>query len=311
MLNNTKMQEYFVLQIKMLNRKIIAFGIPLLLAYLLFPVIFFFLSNYLFSKTTYAIYFYGLASLGFTSTLSELKKNDFLRSIFNKTNYYKVRAAENLASTLPFLVFMLSKRYFPFAIILLLLSMLLIFSNFLNISNFKIPSPFSKRPFEFTIGFRKTYYLFAIAYFLAYMATSVGNFNLGIFSMILIGLICASYYLKPENEYIVWNSSATPREFLMEKMKICFTYFTLLSLPILIILGTYFYKSVDVLLLFFILINVYLATVILAKYASYPSEIDLPKGILVIMSLIFPPFLLGVIPFLYSKAINSLSLLLK
>ena len=125
-----------------------------------------------------------------------------------------------------------------------------------------------------------------------YLATSVGNFNLGIFSMILMGLVCASYYLKSESAYIVWNFSATPREFLMAKMKTCFTYFTLLSFPILIVMGTYFYESIDILLLFFILIHVYLFTVILAKYASYPSEIHLPTGILIIMSLLFSPLLL-------------------
>ncbi|MBK7030860.1 MAG: hypothetical protein IPH45_17355 [Bacteroidales bacterium] len=48
--------------------------------------------------------------------------------------------------------------------------------------NFTIPTPFSKHPFEFAVGFRKTFLAWLFAYFLTIMAISVGNFNLGVFS---------------------------------------------------------------------------------------------------------------------------------
>jgi len=78
------MKEYFQLQFKMLNRKMIDFGIPLLIGYTLLPLTFILLSNYLFEKTEYANYLYALIALSFVSKLSEPKRNDFLKSIFNR-----------------------------------------------------------------------------------------------------------------------------------------------------------------------------------------------------------------------------------
>jgi len=45
------MKKYFQLQVKILNRRMIDFGLPVLIGYAILPVVFVLLSNYLFEKT--------------------------------------------------------------------------------------------------------------------------------------------------------------------------------------------------------------------------------------------------------------------
>jgi hypothetical protein len=305
------MKEYFKLQFRLLNRKMIDFGLPLLIGYTLIPFIFILISNYLFTKTEFASYLYGFIALGFVSRLSEPKRNDFLKSIFNKRKYQKLRAIENLIISLPFLIFLVYKGMFLVAIALILLAFSITLLNFNTSLNFTIPTPFGKKPFEFTVGFRKTFFVFPIAYFLAYISIEVGNFNLGVFSMILIGIICFSYYSKLENEYFVWNFNLSSKEFLLEKIKICLVNFTLLTLPIFIALSIFFFNEVDILLLFFLLCYLYLVTIIVAKYSSFPNEMNITQGILIAVSFMFPPLLLLVIPHFYSRSIKRLNTILE
>jgi hypothetical protein len=185
--------------------------------------------------------------------------------------------------------------------------MLFNFSTNLNVT---IPTPFSKKPFEFTVGFRKTFYVFPIAYFLAYISISVGNFNLGVFSMLLIGLTCFSFYSKIENDYFVWNYNLSSKEFLIEKTKTCLIFFTLLSLPIIIALSISFFKEIDILIVFLLLCYAYLTTIIFAKYSSFPNEMNMSQGILIAISFMFPPILLIFIPLFYSQSIKKLNTVL-
>ena len=304
------MKEYFLLQFKMLNRKMIDFGLPLLIGYGLLPFVFVLLSNYLFEKTEFANYAYGLFALSFVLKLSEPKRTDFLKSIFNKHNYKKLRILENIIYCLPFTLFLVYKKQFVFSIILNLFVIITTLFNFSTNLNVTIPTPFSKKPFEFTVGFRKTFYVFPIAYFLTYISVSVGNFNLGIFSMLLIGITCFSYYSKTENEYFVWNYNLSSKEFLLEKMKTCLTYFSILSLPIIITLGISFFNQIDILIVFVFLCYAYLTTIIFAKYSSFPNEMNMSKVILIGLSFMFPPILLIFIPLFYSQSIKKLNTIL-
>ena len=87
----------------------IDFGLPVLIGYAILPVVFVLLSNYLFEKTEFANYVYGLFALIFISKLSEPKRNDFLKSIFNTYNYKKLRIVENIIYCLPFTLFLIYK----------------------------------------------------------------------------------------------------------------------------------------------------------------------------------------------------------
>ena len=288
----------------------IDFGLPLLIGYILLPFVFILLSNYLFEKTEFANYAYGLFALSFVSKLSEPKRNDFLKAIFNKYNYKKLRMLENIIYCLPFTLFLIYQKQFIFSVILNLCAILIMLFNFSTNLNVTIPTPFSKKPFEFIVGFRKTFYVFPIAYFLTYISVSVGNFNFGVFSMLLIGIICFSYYSKIENEYFVWNYNLSPKEFLLEKTKTCLIYFSLLSLPIIITLGFVFFNQIDILIVFIFLSYAYLTTIIFAKYSSFPNEMNMSQGILIALSFIVPPILLIFIPLFYSQSIKKLNTIL-
>lgn len=304
------MKDYFQLQFKILNRKIIAFGLPLLIGYTLIPLLFFFLSNYLFEKTEFASYIFIFIATGFVSKLSDSKRNDFLKTIFNKKNFLILRIIENIIYSLPFILFLAYKGLFIPLLLVCFLSISIVLIN-LNVNlNYAIPTPFSKKPFEFVVGFRNTFFIFPIAYFLTYISISVENFNLGIFSMILIGITCLSYYSKVENEYFVWNFSKSPKEFLLEKLKICLTYFLLITLPILIALGIFFFNDIDLLIVFFLLCHVYLVTMVFAKYSAFPNEMNVSQVILIAGSFIFPPILVVVISLFYSQSIKRLNAIL-
>ena len=288
----------------------IDFGLPILIGYAILPVVFVLLSNYLFEKTEFANYVYGLFALIFISKLSEPKRNDFLKSIFNTYNYKKLRIVENIIYCLPFTLFLIYKKQFVFSITLNLFVICTMLFNFSTNLNAVIPTPFGKKPFEFTVGFRKSFYVFPIAYFLTYISVSVGNFNLGIFSMLLIGIICFSYYSKIENDYFVWNYNLSPKEFLIEKTKTCLLFFTFLILPIIITLGFSFISQIDILIVFILLCYAYLITIIFAKYSSFPNDMSISQGILIGLSLVFPPILILFIPLFYSQSIKKLNAIL-
>jgi hypothetical protein len=212
---------------------------------------------------------------------------------------------------MPFTLFLIYKKQFIFSLLLNLAVIITALFNFGTTLNITIPTPFSKKPFEFTVGFRKTFYMFPIAYFLTYISISVGNFNLGVFSILFMALICFSYYSEIENEYFIWNFKQSSKEFLLDKTKTCLTYFTLLTVPSIISLSISFYNEIAILMILFILCYAYLLTIILGKYSAFPNNMRLPQGILILMSFAFPPILFVVIPLFYSQSIKKLNTILK
>jgi hypothetical protein len=305
------MKEYLTLQYNLLNRKMIEIGFSPIFGYGLAIITFYGVSVFLFSKTEYAEYFYGLTAISFLSRLNGKRRNDFLKTIFTVKDYKKLRIIENLIVIFPFVVFLLFTQSFLVVLVLISISILMSIFNFDNSFNYTIPTPFSKKPFEFSVGFRKTFYIFPFAYFLTLQSILVENFNLGIFSLILIAIVILSYYSKPENEFYIWSFNLSSKGFLMNKIKIGILYSTLLSLPVIAPLIIFFPDEATILLLFILLSYAYIITLILAKYSAYPNEMNLPEGILIGLSLMFPPILLAIIPMFYSKSIKQLKPILE
>lgn len=305
------MKEYFQLQFKMSNRKLTAFGLPPLLAYILIPLLFVGLSNYVFAKTEYAAYIFLLLAFSFLTKLTDSKRNEFLKSCFSKKNYILLRLLENLLIVLPFALVLLFHNAFIFIPILIVFAFVLAFASFNTTFSLTIPTPFYKKPFEFTVGFRNTFFIFPIAYVLTYISISVGNFNLGIFSMLLVFLVSLSYYSKLENEYYIWSFHRSPKDFLTEKIKTGLLYTAVLSIPVFITLAVFFNSELETLFTFLLLGFAYLITVILAKYSSYPNEMNIPQRILIAVSLIFPPILIGIIPYFYYQSAKRLNTILQ
>lgn len=304
------MKGYFELQYVLTNRKIKEAGLNPLLGYVLGLTAFVLLSEYIFHMTEFAKYLLILTCLSILLKLSAKNRTDFLLSTFGQNSKIKIRVIENLILCIPFVSILSYKELFFEACILLLCSVTISLISFQSNYNIVIPTPFSKRPFEFSTGFRKTFFLFPIAYALTYIAISVDNLNLGIFSMLLIFLTTLSYYSKPENDYYVWVHSETPKSFLVKKIIVATTFITLLVIPILTSLLIFYTINFEMIILFFLIGTLFLWTIILAKYSAYPKEMSLPEGIVLAFSLYFPPLLLVVILFFYTKSISNLKLVL-
>lgn len=294
----------------MTNRKMKEAGLNPLLGYLLGLTAFVLLSEYIFDRTEFAKYLVILTCLSLQFKLSERSRTDFLLSTFGDKTKKKIRISENLILCIPFVSFLLYKSFLFEASILFLCSIILALFSFHSNFNLTIPTPFSKRPFEFSTGFRKTFFIFPIAYALTVIAINVGNLNLGIFAFLLVILTSLSYYHKPEQEYYVWVHAETPKTFLKNKVFNASKNATIIATPILISLLIFYPSEFQLILIFFFIGILFLWTVILAKYSAFPGEMNLPEGMMIAFSIYFPPLLLVIIPFFYSKSINKLKYLL-
>lgn len=295
----------------MTNRRFNDTGFEPLLAYILLTVGFVGLSIYLFNKAEFAVYVYLLFALTLIGKLSETRRTEFLKICFDDTQLKKIRITENFICSTPFFLFLLYKQLFLFAGLLLTLTAILALVNFRTTLNFTIWTPFSKQPFEFTTGFRNTFYLLFTAYALTFIAVSINNFNLGVFAMLLMFATTLSYYTNPENEYYVWIYNHNPRQFLFSKIKTAILFSSLLALPIALILSIFFYHHIGLILLFFLVGWAFLTAIIVTKYSTYPDEMNIPQGILLAICLWFPPVLIVLVPYLFRKSENQLSSLLK
>lgn len=294
----------------MTNRKYKEAGLYPFFGYLLTLSTFVLLSEYIFYKTDFARYLIILTCLSLQLKLSEKNRTDFLLSTFGDKLKIRIRVIENFIVCIPFVSMLLYKSFFVDASILLLCSVILALVSLHSNFNLTIPTPFSKKPFEFATGFRKTFFIFPLAYALNLIALNVGNLNLGIFAFLLIFIVALSYYYKPEQEYYVWIYAETPKVFLKNKVFNASKNATLASAPIIISLLLFYPSEFELILFFFLIALFFLWTVILAKYSAYPDEMNIPEGIIIAFCLFFPPLLLAIIPFYYSKSIKKLKYLL-
>lgn len=300
------MYHYFQLQATMANRHMREFGLPPAVGYLLGTLLFFGCSIFLFFRTALADYIYLLVGWSTLASLSASRRNDFLKICFPKSQYQLVRITENALVALPFtLVFLWFECYWQglgFAAIAALLAIINIRSQF----NFAMPTPFSKWPYEFTTGFRSTFLMFFLAYFITYQAVAANNSSLGIFALLLVSLVATTFYSMPEPLLFVWVYAASPKAFLWKKIKIALVYLTISCLPIMLTIGIFYPGEIWKLAGVLVVGYCYLSIMILAKYSAFPHQLNLPQSILLGISMAFPPFLLGAIPFFYTKAIKNL-----
>ena len=305
------MKSYLHLQKRMLERKLVEFGVHPLLGYFLILVFFLILSELIFFKLGYAAFIYAFLGLSLLPYLGESKRNEFLKNIFSSKQYIETRLLENILAILPFTLFLFYKNCYLIGFAIFILSCLVSLINFANKLNWTLPTPFTKKPFEFTVGFRKTWAVLALAYFLCFMAINVANFNLGVFALAVVFFTSMSFYYEPENTYFVWIHSSDPKSFLTKKIYNALVQSTILSIPISVILGLFFQENIPIILTIQILGYIYLITIILAKYSSFPGFLSVPQGLIVAASFVLPPLLLVIIPYLYKKSLYRLKLLLE
>jgi len=303
-------KSYFQLQYTLINRRFKDSGIEPLIGYILILAGFTAFSFYLFNKTIYAKYIYIAIAATALTTLSETKRNEFLQLCLGDRKLRMTRIAENMMAALPFIAFLMYKQLFIEAIALVPLSGFMALARFNTGTSFTIPTPFYKKPFEFTAGFRNSFFLLAGAYGLTVAAAAVGNFNLGIFAILAIIAITCGYYSNPEQEYYVWSYRLKPAQFLFGKLRTALLFSFLLCLPAALLLSIVFYNSTGYVALSMVAGLAFLAGVVTAKYAAYPGKISLPQGFMLAFCVYFPPLLALVIPYFFITAIQRLNRLL-
>ncbi len=302
--------HFFLLQERRLSRHLREAGINPYLAYGLLGIAFVALSNLIFQRTSFARLIYPVIGLIFLDGFRDIDRNDFLRATFSSANYQKIRLIENGLVALPFVLFMLYQQEYLVAMLFLAAGFTLSFFNRRNRWNYVLPTPFYRWPFEFTVGFRTYFPFFIFAYLLAFIAIREDNFNLGVFSLMLTFLACLSFYSRPEPFFYVWNHGGGVPAFFRSKITIALRYSLYASLPILVALILYAPDKIPILLAFELLGMLYVLTSLFGKYAYYPSRINLIQGLMLAFTIIFPPALLAVMPYLYVRAQGNLKSLI-
>ena len=304
------MKNYFILQYRRFYRHIKEAKINPYLGYGLMAIFFWGLSYLFFERVPYPQYIYPFIALSLLNLLGGSQRNEFLKNCFSAIDYHKVRLVENLVMTTPFFIFLFYKQEYLAALTLYSIAGILSLFNQINRFQWAMPTPFYRFPFEFTVGFRKYYVLFFLTYVLAVISLFVGNFNMGCFTFILVFLNTLGFYSKPEPNTYVWIHAMNPAAFLKHKMKIGVFYSFALSLPLFVLLWVFYPENLWILLLIEAFGLLCLLTILLGKYAYYPSEVNIIPMILMSLCVFLPPFCLFVLPFFYFKAKQNLQSIL-
>jgi len=304
------MKYYFSLQYRRIIRLLKELGIHPLLALFLCVIVFVGGSKFLFYKTETASWIYCFLTIGVLLNLGNKERNDRLKPIFNKKDFLLVRILENGLFLLPFIIYLCYEKAFLFALGLILISLgLALFTRLPKIQR-TIPTPFRKFPFEFIVGFRKTALFIILIYLLAIKSIQVYNYNLGLFSLTVLFFTSMDFYSKPEEEYYCWIFAMGPKEFLLKKIRDGLICISILALPLFVGLLGFYPDKIWITIAIQLLGYIYLSSMILAKYSSFPGGLNIVHGILYAISIIFPPLLIIIIPIFFTQAKRRLTLIL-
>lgn len=305
------MKFYFIIQYKRIYRTLKEAGFNPYFAFCGITIIFVLLSEAFFHNVMYAKYIYPFFLLIFINSFGSIERNEFFKNIFSIIDYRKIRLLENCIIAIPFFIFLIYKYEYFIALSSFLIGVIFSFYNKVNTFNYTIPTPFHKHPFEFIVGFRKTFFVFILGFILTCISISVDNFNLGIFALIITFLTSMLFYFKPEPLFFVWIHSANPVNFLWKKIKMAFLQSTFLSFPIFLSL-ILFYPSKAYIVIIFEIVGILIVVMsLLGKYVSYPTEINPTVGFTIGFALFFPPLLLLIIPYFYYQSKQNIQSILK
>lgn len=293
---------YLLLQGRLLLRQLRAFGLAPWIGVPLLSTLFVAFSIALFRQLEKASFLYLLLALVLLYRSSNKKRFDFLRLQFEVRNYRPIRLLENFLLAAPFFPALIAYQQFSTAIVLLLALVCFAWIELPQLPSLAIPTPFSKRPFEYSSGFRTTWWALLLCYLLCAIACRSNNFSLGIFSIILLFLIQLSYYSKAEQEYLVWIHHQKASGFLWDKLRTACFFAACISLPLVLLLAVFFSANLSILLVVWLLAFLYLGSIVLAKYAAYPDELNPAQALVMGLCFTFPPLLLAVIPYFYQRA---------
>lgn len=266
------MKYYFTLQYVRLKRDLITTGLNPFLGIGIFLLSFIGVSELIFSKINYSSQLYVLFALLTVTTFGEEVRNQFLKSIFPPLKFLKVRLLENLLAAVPFSIFLVLKSQYFTAVITIVLSGFLSLYNKVGLTSFQIPSPFSKSPYEFTVGFRRTCLFIIAIYTVAFIAIYFNKYNLALLSLLSIFLLCMTFYSELDPIYYVWIHSQPAKVFLRNKIKTALVYSLSLSSVILVPLICFNFYRIGNIILTTVIGFLYVVLAILAAYVNFPMR---------------------------------------
>lgn len=290
-----------------MSRRLCEAGYKPVFGFLLLAIAFGVLCCVVYAKIKFAPFLMVASALILGSKLSSKSRNDLLKLSFGDSEFRKVRFIENTLISIPFVIVLLISQDFVLAFITLVINGIQSIKTQTSVIQFTLPTPFGKKPFEFPAGFRRSIVPFILIILLTIYGYVIGNFNLIVFSMLLIFMLAISFHLRAEDPFFVWIHKFTPSFFLLRKIATAWFFTSILVVPFVLALLFIYPKEVDVILIFAGIGFVYLATAILAKYASYPNEFSFENTIMIGASIFFPPLLLVLIPIFFVTAKNRLT----
>jgi len=243
--------------------------------------------------------------------LGGYERNTFIKMCFSNKKFYLIRLCENLLIGLPFIILLVANGLWLAASAIPIVNSVLVLVNNKNTLNYVVPTPFYNYPFEFLVGVRKSFILVLLMYLICGIAIAVGNFNLGLFSLIITHLTCVFFYFDLEHYFFIWVHSMKSTDFIIKKIKIILLYSTMITLPILVGLSFFFTDRLLVILLVQIMGYISISASLLSKYAFYPNRISFPVLIMFMVSLILIPLVVVFIPYFYLKSQQELKKILK
>jgi hypothetical protein len=305
------MKYYFELQCRRVLRMIRDLGVNPYVGLMSGIVLFVIMSVLIFKKVSFPQYIYPSLALLYLIPLGNNSRNEFLKITFLEKHYFMIRMLENLISILPFCIFLFIQKQYLISILTGSVAILLSIFNKVTRPDFVIPSPFSQKPYEFTTGFRRSYILISAIFILTAIAIYYKNFNLGIFALLILFLVCCSFYSVHDPIFYVWIHAQSPEKFLRNKIKSGLIYCSCLSVIIALTLFIA-WPGMGIWILAVSLIGfLYLIVVILSVFANYPAPSTVSHKFQLAFSMLCPPLLLFVIPNLYYQALRRLNVYLK
>ena len=298
--------HHLILQFKLLNRNIRDFGMHPLLAYVLIFGLIAGLGTLIFQRLpNYAPYIIIGICISIQMRLSQKQRSNFLQIVYGNKTKHLLRITENLIISIPLVVLLLVENQYIAAVALPIASAILAFID-LNSKSIVLPTPFSKSPYEFTVGFRKSFLFILMVYCLSVISVCVNNLNLGLFSVFVLYIICATYYGKVENEYYVWIFAESPNKYLTHKILTAIKNTFLMAFPMMALLTAFSPENWWIVLLVTAIGMILVIAFLLAAYSTYPpGEIGILE-LIFILAVFIPPFVLVVIPYFYVRSINRL-----
>ena len=299
--------NYIKLQLRLLKRRFVEAGFSALLFYPVILGLHVLLYHFVKAYPTWGAYSVSLINLQVLFTLSDFRRIDFLKTTFTKRDYYNIRLIENSIISSGSIIVLLISGHFVLAAVSIILCVGFLFTTTAFVWTRRIPTPFTKKPFEFIIGFRRTWLLLLILYSIAMLGAIFGNQNLALFGLFCICFCCMFYYDQPEPSMVLWNRSRTASQFLMYKIRRGLVQLSLLILPLMGGIVAFFPESYYKVLIVWFLGLFLIPFVICVKYAVFPRKINITEGSILALCLAFYPLVLALIPYYFYKAVSNLN----